>query len=924
MSDLKKIAKEIIAHDQQLIGDAKYLIEENSLDGGEAFSFYATDQRGDERHVIVQLFPQMATYHYESVDTFLASASPSAVTVITKACFLCGCGDGSDLEVVNNPPEPPTEGDDDVTPIGDDDTENHVPTARAGADGSVTDDIGSTTLDGTASSDPDGNSLTYTWSETDDPANGCGIDNTSSPTPTVTIANQLSSYDCSYQLIVNNGVTNSTPDTITIRVAGDNDPPTVTLGEDLNVDESDGVVALTASVTDPDSEVLNFSWSEELDPANGFSFVIDPPAGPVTHIALADRDESYSGEYKVVVSDETNSVGDRVVINVTADDDTPDPCEGFEPAEVDCGTGACSAIGTTTCADGVIADNCAEVVGTPAANDTTCDGIDDDCDGGTDEDYESRETECGENLCASTGETSCVHGVEQNSCAPNGTNCNPPVADAGPDLTVDESEGAVTLNGAAFSDPDGDSVTVLWKETSDPANACNMEDTTSATPTITLADKDADYDCSYEAKGSDGTNTATDAFTVHVTANDDHVNTPPVANAGPDQTVSDTVGTVVLDGTASNDAEGTLLTYQWTKISDPANACQISNPNSSQPTVRVANQKANTACEIGLTVNDGTQDSTTQDRVTIFVNGVDEPPVANAGPDQSVEETVGTVTLNGSASFDPEGHPVTHRWSEESDPNNACEISDATSATPTVTINDVAEDSSCSYGLVANDGAQNSTPSIVTIDVKADSTPHEDEEVVIDDFGHPSHPLTGVVFGIDPAGDECFAADAFNTAACLTIGHADPSVTLNAQMIMDPTMDPLPVRFAIERDKTIPGAFRTEETLNTVEFIEAGIYSATEDSVLRTLVKYTDDKTTPAVEYNNPQTLGTVQGEVGRTYYYDAATNTHHYPLQYTFYITAEDAMVDSSGESLTCYWGYNETEGIPAESPTTAACEVE
>ena len=52
---------------------------------------------------------------------------------------------------------------------------------------------------------------------------------------------------------------------------------------------------------------------------------------------------------------------------------------------------------------------------------------------------------------------------------------------------------------------------------------------------------------------------------------------------------------------------------------------------------------------------------------TMVVTVVNEPPVANAGPDQTVNFTKGRttpVTLDGSASTDPEDGIVSYVWSE--------------------------------------------------------------------------------------------------------------------------------------------------------------------------------------------------------------------------------------------------------------------
>jgi len=58
------------------------------------------------------------------------------------------------------------------------------------------------------------------------------------------------------------------------------------------------------------------------------------------------------------------------------------------------------------------------VPGTPAASDTTCDGIDDNCNGQVDEGYVPLPTTCAVGACASTGMTSCVAGQVHDSCVP--------------------------------------------------------------------------------------------------------------------------------------------------------------------------------------------------------------------------------------------------------------------------------------------------------------------------------------------------------------------------------------------------------------------------------------------------------------------------------------------------------------------------
>ncbi|MGD8863246.1 MAG: hypothetical protein PVI30_24750, partial [Myxococcales bacterium] len=93
--------------------------------------------------------------------------------------------------------------------------------------------------------------------------------------------------------------------------------------------------------------------------------------------------------------------------------------EDYVPVTTNCGQGVCASSGATSCVDGAVQDSCSP--GPTTGDDSDCDGDDDDCDASTDEGYASVPTSCGTGVCASSGATSCVDGAVQDSCSPGPT-----------------------------------------------------------------------------------------------------------------------------------------------------------------------------------------------------------------------------------------------------------------------------------------------------------------------------------------------------------------------------------------------------------------------------------------------------------------------------------------------------------------------
>ncbi len=213
---------------------------------------------------------------------------------------------------------------------------------------------------------------------------------------------------------------------------------------------------------------------------------------------------------------------------------------------------------------------------------------------------------------------------------------HPPVAIAGSDLVVAPNE-KIHFDGSRSNDLDGKITSFHWdfsdgKASSNSAEVRRIFSTPGAyTATLTVVDN-------HRA----GNSTAQNKISVRV-------NHRPEANCGKD--ILTAKRTVLLDGSASTDADGDPLTYIWdfgdgTPIQKGEKASHTYAKGGKYPVI--------------LTVDDGTGLNNSRSNSSIAVK-INEAPIAVAGKNQTV--CAGKpVIFDGSGSTDPEGGLMKYKW----------------------------------------------------------------------------------------------------------------------------------------------------------------------------------------------------------------------------------------------------------------------
>jgi hypothetical protein len=187
------------------------------------------------------------------------------------------------------------------------------------------------------------------------------------------------------------------------------------------------------------------------------------------------------------------------------------------------------------------------------------------------------------------------------------------------------------------------------------------------------------------------------------------------ANAGPDQTVREG-DTVVLDGSNSS-PRFFIAAYFWEQTGgSPTVTLEDANTaKASFVAPNVGSKGASLTFQLTVTYFRKGSNFSSTDSTIVNVRSANDPPRADAGPDQNVDEET-TVILDGSNSFDPDGGIESYLWKLILGPSVS--LSDPEAVQPTFFAPNVGTDGvSFTFELIVSDigGLQSSDTTIVNV-----------------------------------------------------------------------------------------------------------------------------------------------------------------------------------------------------------------
>ncbi|WP_163933714.1 PKD domain-containing protein [Paraferrimonas sp. SM1919] len=558
---------------------------------------------------------------------------------------------------------------------------NTFPTASAGPDETFQGANVIVRLDGSKSSDADGDSLSYQWTISSAPSGSTSVVS-KADSPFAFFAPDVSgNYELELTVTDQNGNT----DTDSVIISDVNSKPIAAAGSDQKFSTGQLVRLNGLGSSDPDGDRISYQWSIVSAPSGSSAAI----SAPTTSVAEITPDTNGVYVLSLVVNDGQLD-SDPAQVSLRSDQ---------HPPIAHAGNDLTTDVGTTVHLDGTASSD--------ADGDTLT--------------AQWSVIRRPKNSLAILADTTSYHPVftpdvggdyivqlivsdGSNASTPDqvliSTNNSKPLADAGVNRKVNTGQ-TINLDGSKSYDADGDALTYSWSLISSPAGTqATLSDPSAVAPSFT---PDVAGDFVFQLVVADGATTSAPS-TMTLTDQD----LEPTANAGNDQ-VTTTGVEVMLDGSLSSDPEQQTLVYQWSLLSKPTSS-SVSVVDSDQAIAKLTPDVAGDYV-VQLAVTDAAG-QTAFDVVVVRDPAKNTLPVANAGQDLQAFSGI-EVVLDGSGSSDADGDTLAYKWSIVSSPSGSSAFLQFDASRTPRFIPDVEGD--YVIQLVVSDGQSTSLPDVMVI-----------------------------------------------------------------------------------------------------------------------------------------------------------------------------------------------------------------
>ncbi len=494
---------------------------------------------------------------------------------------------------------------------------NIPPTADAGSDQTITLPTNSVTLSGNGT-DADGKIASYLWSEVSGPSSG----NISNPDSASTNVVGLSEGKYIFKLKVTDNYGATGESTVAISVKVTNQAPSAHAGSNQVITLPTNSITLSGSGTDADGTISSYSWIK----ISGLSGeTIKNPSSPYTIV-----NGLIQGDYifELTVTDNQGATGtDTIKITVNPAINIPPTSIAGSNQTIVLPTNNVTLRGSGTDPDGTIASYLwtkvsgpsGITIGNPNSANTIVSGL-------VQGVYQFELQVTDDKGAVGEDTVKIIVNVADNIA---------PTANAGSDKTIILPSNSIALSGSG-TDPDGTIKSYEWTKITGPSSFSITNPSSAITNITSMVQGTYEFELKVtDNKGDIGT----DIINIKVNAAN---NQPPNALAGSNQVITLPTNSITLSGSGT-DADGTISSYSWTKISGPLGET-INSPSSAYTTVNRLLQ-GNYIFELTVTDNQGATGKAT---MKITVNPANnQAPTANAGSNQVITLPTNTVTLSG-------------------------------------------------------------------------------------------------------------------------------------------------------------------------------------------------------------------------------------------------------------------------------------